>query len=201
MSNLKPLPEVINGFRIEKDLGKRDGCRSRRFCVAECKVCFSHFTVCISTLPHQKSCGCRKALPLDVRDEKRLRNVFSSMKARCCNKNNKDYYRYGGRGISISPEWKSSTDFIRWSLSNGCKDNLSIDRIDNNKGYGPDNCRWATPQEQSQNTRTNQLTEHLVSAIREDLKSMKGVEVAEKYRVSKGQVSSVKLRRTWANIE
>ena len=201
MSNLKPLPEVINGFRIEKDLGKRKGAARRRFCVAECKVCFSHFTVCISDLPRQKSCGCRKYLPIDVRHEKRLRRIFSGMTQRCCNKNNKDYHRYGGRGISISQSWGSTTDFIRWALDNGYEEGLSIDRIDNNKGYSPENCRWTTTADQARNTRANILNADLVRAIREDLKRMKGVEVAKKYGVSKCSVSEVKLKQIWADVK
>jgi hypothetical protein len=199
MTGLLPLPEKINEFKIIQDLGKRAGGGRRRFCIAKCKVCGNHFSVCISDLPRQKSCGCRKSHP-ETRYQTRLRRILRGMKGRCYNKKDKDYKKYGERGIDICDSWLTTLNFIRWSLTNGYKDNLSIDRIDNNKGYSPDNCRWATPNIQAQNTRKNTLTPELVIDIRKDLEVMKGVDVAKKYQISKGQISAIKLRKIWNNI-
>ena len=68
--------------------------------------------------------------------------VWNGIKARCLNKNSKSYKNYGARGITICDEWLCYENFHNWALHNGYKDNLTIDRIDNSKGYIPDNCQW-----------------------------------------------------------
>lgn len=82
--------------------------------------------------------------------------VWEGMKQRCDNPNHTSYSRYGGRGIKVCDEWENDfSSFQRWSLSNGYKKGLTIDRIDNDKGYCPDNCRWITPAEQARNNSKN----------------------------------------------
>lgn len=94
-----------------------------------------------------------------MKGTKRIRNILSGMKYRCNNPHCRYYKDYGGRGIKVCEEWNSSEAFIEWSLSHGYKDNLSIDRIDNDKGYSPDNCRWTTQEVQHNNTsRSHKVT-------------------------------------------
>ena len=81
----------------------------------------------------------------------RLYQIWADMKTRCDNPNNAFYHRYGERGISYLPEWKDFMAFYEWAMHSGYNDNLTIDRIDNNGDYCPDNCKWSTQKEQSQN--------------------------------------------------
>ena len=86
---------------------------------------------------------------------KKLRWTICNMKQRCNNSKNIMYKSYGKRGIKICEEWnRSSEKFVNWSLENGYEEGLSLDRIDNDKGYEPGNCRWTTQSVQTRNVRT-----------------------------------------------
>lgn len=88
----------------------------------------------------------------------RIYNTYHSMKQRCYNPSHKSYHNYGGRGIKVCEEWLNDFQaFYDWSMSHGYSDDLTIDRKDNNGNYCPENCRWATYKEQSNNVRTNHI--------------------------------------------
>ena len=88
---------------------------------------------------------------------KRLYDIWSHMRRRCNDINDKDYMLYGGRGIVVYNEWNEFSVFYKWALNSGYNDTLEIDRIDVNGNYEPSNCRWATRIEQCNNTRNNRV--------------------------------------------
>lgn len=110
-----------------------------------------------------QSCGCkqRESTLIHGKSNTKLYTVWSAMIQRCYNKNSKVYKYYGGRGIVMCDEWKNSFQaFYDWAMANGYDENLpqgkcTIDRINNEGSYEPNNCRWTTQKNQSNNTRRN----------------------------------------------
>lgn len=108
-----------------------------------------------------QSCGCfrrekTKKLKLSHGMVKtRLYRCWRNMHDRCLNPKNKEFSNYGARGISICKEWRDFSVFYQWAISNGYRDDLTIDRIDVNKGYSPQNCRWTDTYNQARNRTDN----------------------------------------------
>lgn len=114
-----------------------------------------------------KSCGCLKSqvskerLTIHGMVDTKLYKTWLGMKARCTNVNNKKYKNYGGRGISICPEWKKEfLNFYEWSVKSGWNKKLSIDRVNNDGNYEPSNCKWSTWKEQENNRSNNAWYEY-----------------------------------------
>lgn len=104
----------------------------------------------------------------------RIYNIFMDMKKRCYNSNCLGFKNYGGRGIFICDEWLRNVEkFYNWSLENGYADNLSIDRINNDKGYSPDNCRWANRTQQRLNQRIHPCNTSGYTGVNYDKKNDK----------------------------
>ena len=108
----------------------------------------------------QVSCGCWRDENTTKRDTKhghtgtRLHRIWKNMKSRCYNPRVASFKDYGARGIRICAEWVDDFEaFYTWAMTHGYRDDLTIDRIDVDSGYSPNNCRWATHAEQQQNKR------------------------------------------------
>ena len=110
-----------------------------------------------------RSCGCLKRDTTIKRNKthnmssSRLYVIWGGMIKRCKNKNAHNYKIYGGRGIEVCDLWLRFEPFMEWALSNGYENNLSIDRIDNNGNYCPENCRWVDKKTQNRNRRNNRI--------------------------------------------
>lgn len=89
-----------------------------------------------------------------------LYKVWRGIRSRCENENNTAYHRYGGRGISTCDEWKTFENFKDWAVASGYESGLTIDRIDNDRDYSPDNCRWTDWATQGNNRSTNRIVEY-----------------------------------------
>ena len=138
------------------------------FCLCDCTKTTSVSTHKL-TSNHTKSCGClQKEVISRIRTthgERRVGSTSSeyrtwlSLRDRCNNKNSRDFTNYGGRGVQCCSRWDRFEFFLE-DMGRKPDSCYSLDRIDNNKGYSPDNCRWATSVEQSSNTRTNVMIEY-----------------------------------------
>lgn len=128
--------------------------------------------------------------------------VWINMKQRCFNKDAYNYHSYGGRGIGICDEWLDSSAFISWSLANGWSKGLQIDRIDNSRGYSPDNCRWVNPRTNCRNRRSTKLSPESAEAIRAARASgRKLFDIANEFGVSQSLVSMIASGRLWGCVK
>lgn len=93
----------------------------------------------------------------DIYKSKRLHKIWESMHERCEYEKHIQYHNYGGRGICVCDEWSEYIPFAKWAFSHGYNNGLTLDRIDPNGIYEPNNCRWATIKEQANNKRTNRI--------------------------------------------
>src|ERR1043165_3062320 len=135
-------------------------------CICDCGKEFFSEANCIKT-GKTKSCGCfrrdettRRKTVHNFRHHP-LYDIWCHIKDRCFNPKNPSYHNYGGRGITMCHEWRGDAKaFIEWCLANGWKDNLEIDREENDGDYCPSNCRFVTRLINSFNRRTTVKIEH-----------------------------------------
>ena len=173
------MAELIGGSKGGDLIGKRFGklvvlciCDQRQsgHIVAHCICdCGNEKDVMISSLRNgrTKSCGCfRREYVIGKNtthgmSNTRIYSIWCDMHKRCEKPSNKRYENYGGRGITVCSDWQTFQPFYDWAIHNGYNPALSIDRIDVNEGYSPNNCRWATSEMQQNNTTRNKVIEFM----------------------------------------
>lgn len=159
---------------IEREFGRLKvvkfvgSAKDRRYlweCECSCEQ-HTHIVVKAGNLKsgNTQSCGCLHKEIIQKgkhgQTNTKLYHVWSGMKDRCYNPNQKSYKNYGGRGIKICDDWLIFENFYVWATSNGYEEGLSIERQDVNGNYEPSNCCWATAKEQANNTRNNHFIEY-----------------------------------------
>lgn len=146
-----------------------------------------------------KSCGClRSEQSKSCHQSNKYHNdklyaTWIRMRQRCENKSSLDYKRWGARGIYVCDEWQSFDAFYEWSIAHGYKEGLSIDRIDNDGPYCPDNCRWTDLKTQANNRRTSRII--TIDGISKTL-----AELADESNVSYATIHS-RLQRGWNSTD
>jgi hypothetical protein len=195
-----PAKIVITGQRFGKLKVTKDGpvkiTRTGRFRTSVCLCDCGNTTVTYNAdlrRGHVKSCGCyqrevtRKRSISHGLSGTKTHSAWESMLARCKYSNRASFVYYGGRGIRVCERWKKFENFLADMGEN--PPGLSLDRIDSNGNYSPENCRWATRKEQNRNTRSNRiLTVHGVTGCL--------IELCEHFGVKYGTTKS-RLRYGW----
>lgn len=144
--------------------GESSRVKGKLMVICKCTCGNDAFAVSYNALQRDntKSCGCiRIEKPnrfIDGRKKHPLYVVYNSMIKRCYNKNHQAFKNYGGRGIDVCPEWAADfAVFFSWAIDNGWAKGIEIDRVNNDLGYSPDNCRFVTRRENMRNTRMNKM--------------------------------------------
>ena len=149
--------------RFIEDLGMlyptENSTRKYRYGLYECQYCGKHWRA--RPLNDLNSCGCQRINKTGITHgltQHRFYKTWKGMVGRCNNPKNSSYKNYGGRGITVCEEWLDVRNFIAWcEMTHPNIEDISLDRIDNDKGYSPENCRWA-----------NKLTQNINQRKRED---------------------------------
>jgi hypothetical protein len=163
MSEVKDITGHVSGYLTVEKLDRVENGGSNWWCRCKCAALISIRGDCLKD-GNTRSCGCLKKELIIQRLTTHgltghpLHDVWTAMKLRCNLESNEFFHNYGGRGVTVCKEWMDSFQvFYDWALNSGYKKGLSIDRIDNNGNYCPENCRWVSHKINNRNKRTNRL--------------------------------------------
>lgn len=182
-----------------------------RFALFECEHCGKQVEKQKNNGLRDFSCGCARyeltsksnAIHGDSNSNAEYYNLWSTwrnMRDRCNRSTNKDYQYYGGKGIVVCNEWNDYLEFKKWSILNDytLNGNLQIDRIDGNKDYSPDNCRWVDAKTNQRNRDCIILNEEKANEIRTLIYSgLDDIEISKMYKVHKDTIRDIRTGRTW----
>ena len=167
-----------------------------------CLLCGNEVEKDISNGLSNKSCGCILPITTHGFSHDPIYNVWAGMHDRCNSPKNRNFHRYGGRGIMVCPEWKGVEGFAEWARNNGYQPGLQLDRKDNDGNYKPDNCRFTTSTVNMRNSSNTKLREVEVVAIRAVLRltSISRHVLAKMFGVTETTIRDIKCRRSWVDI-
>ena len=182
-----------------------------RFALFECEHCGKQVEKQKNNGLRDFSCGCARyeltsksnAIHGDSNSNAEYYNLWSTwrnMRDRCNRSTNQDYQYYGGKGILVCNEWNDYLEFKKWSILNDytLNGNLQIDRIDGNKDYSPDNCRWVDAKTNQRNRDCIILNEEKANEIRTLIYSgLDDIEISKMYKVHKDTIRDIRTGRTW----
>lgn len=203
----RPRKDVI-GQRFGKltvQSGFQDGSRYRLKCVCDCgNECSPRMDTVLAG--NCISCGCmvnafnRNGATVDGKKQTVEYSTWAGMRSRCNDPKDKAYHRYGGRGIKVCERWN---DFINFLSDMGEKpEGHSIERINNDLGYSPENCKWATHIEQSRNKRTSAYSEIQARIVLGMLsKGFRGIHVSKLTGIDEGTIANIKNGYSWPDCE
>ncbi|WP_428743215.1 hypothetical protein [Tenacibaculum sp.] len=205
--------EYIGVFKFIKDLPKnlQPSGRYERIILVECPVCKNPFKSRPGNLLRKNSKSCKdcanNSIGQKVSKHKKCSHplyfCWHDLKNRCNNQNYKHYNRYGGRGIKVCSEWENDfIEFYKWAIKNGWKKGLQIDRINNDLGYFPKNCRFVKPVKNVRNSTIVKLDYDTVLEIKELIinTDLSDNQISKKYNVSRSTIYDIRNRKTWKDV-